>query len=222
MKHLQQPFVILFFDDINGAEHEFVGGKPPGFSGFGGEIADGQRFRNVVRISVCRDIRFIGRVLMCRGNIGEQIHAAPAGQSFCVVDMQTVDGDVVRHITFIPEIVITGVASLENRCGLGKLLAPVRRPFAVADDEVTVPGGAVVGTEVNHMVAVDLGILHKQGTGADDAQAGMTELTADDRQICNTLMRVNAGEGAISVDGILAEVGAGNTPIAVVVDVDVL
>ena len=87
--------------------------------------------------------------------------------SLAVVDAESVDEDALWHEAEVAEVMLAGVAAVDERAA--------RDEGAVADDDIALPGAAVVGAEVDEGVALDSAVLDEEGSGADGVDAHVAE-----------------------------------------------
>src|SRR5690606_19889679 len=78
-----------------------------------------------------------------------------------IVDLQVLDGDLRRHITGIPEIVLSGVVAADQT--YVTRLQPSWHETAVADEKLALPRTSVIGTQIDQVCPVDGGILKGKG-----------------------------------------------------------
>ena len=90
---------------------------------------------------------------------------------------------------------------------------------AVLDDELALPGAAVIGAQVDETVSVDSAVLHDQRPKADGVDPRMAQRRIADRGVGDPLMGIKTREGALVEKKVLAEVRAHNSPAAAILDV---
>jgi len=92
---------------------------------------------------------------------------------FGVVDPEVFDCDPFRHITGVAEIVLPGIGSTDQT-GTCRFAA-CRYENAIADQEFSLPGAAIVGTEIDKISSIDGAIFHSKGSAANGINSLVTE-----------------------------------------------
>ncbi|MBT22557.1 hypothetical protein CMK17_21855 [Candidatus Poribacteria bacterium] len=150
--------------------------------------------------------------------IGEEVHTLVIFGMILVVDEQAVDGYLSWHKAGVAEIMHPVVPHTDHiRPGH---VSAGRNPAAVSDDQVALPGTAIVAAEIDQGVAVQGGILNCQQTSTDGVESHMTQVaTADCVGATNPHMRIHSGESTVLEQDVLAEVRADHAPARAVADV---
>ena len=150
--------------------------------------------------------------------IGEEVHTLVIFGMILVVDEQAVDGYLSWHKAGVAKIMHTVVPHTDHiRPGH---VSAGRNPAAVSDDQVALPGAAIVAAEIDQGVAVQGGILNCQQTSTDGVESHMTQVaTPDCVGATNPHMRIHSGESTVLEQDVLAEVRADHAPARAVADV---
>ena len=84
---------------------------------------------------------------------------------FGVVDMKFFDGDPLRHITGVAEIMLSGIGSADQAGAFCPAVS--RHENAVADDEFSLPRTSVIRAQIDEVSTVDGGILDGKSPAAN-------------------------------------------------------
>ena len=142
---------------------------------------------------------------MCIVRIAEQVDPPVVLRMILVVDEQAVNRDLAGHRARVAEIVHP-VVPHADQMRPGRFSAG-GHPATVADDEVALPGAAIVAAETDQVSAIQGGILDGQQAAADGVEPHVAQGTAPDRIAArDTHMGVHSGEGAVFEQDVLAKV----------------
>src|SRR5690606_14002800 len=111
-----------------------------------------------------------------------------------------------RHIAGVSEIMKTGITSVDQRSA-GRF-AISRPENAIPDDQLSLPGAAVIRAEVDKASGENGAVLHGKDAAADGIDAHMPEGRITDSCIGYPLMGIKARQHTPVIEKILAEVRA--------------
>ena len=165
----------------------------------------------------------IGKLLLVgiaghfRIEIGENSRTLIILRMIGIVDLKIFNGDPFRHITCVAKIMLTGIRSADQG-GTG-WSAACRHENAVADNEFSLPGTAIVGAQVNEAPSADGGVLHGKGPAANGIDSHVSQGRVADGGIGNSLVGIETGKGTMVIDKVLAVVGTQDSPIGGIIDI---
>jgi len=173
---------------------------------------DGARGLDVPHLHPFRRDGLVGAISCFMAKIVvEDVQRSVIGSLFH--DPETVDGHV-GHVARVAEIVSAVVMAAEHRTTLA-----AGQPVAVAEGHVPAPGAAVILPQIHEGIAVGFRILDEEAAVADGVQALPAQAAAAQSAVAHTHMGIEAGEAAILKGQVAAEIGADQSPVAVIVDI---
>src|SRR5690606_30566374 len=113
-----------------------------------------------------------------------------------VVDMECIDGDALRHVTGVTEVVLP-VVGAADQAGADRFAAGWNK-HGVADDDLALPCAAVVGAEIDQTPAVDGGVFDGEGSAADRVDSLMSQRGVANGGVGDSHVSVEAGKNAVS------------------------
>jgi len=134
-----------------------------------------------------------------------------------VIDVKRVDGDLVRHITGVPKIMLAGIETADQ-AGAG-LSTSCGHENTVTDNEFSLPCTAIIRSQVDEIPSVDGGILHSEDTTAYGIDSHVPQGRVADGGIGNPHVSIEPGKSTLVIEKVFAVVGAQDSPVSTVIDV---